>query len=79
MIMQPELPEMLANSFLKSNIKGLRVLNLNLKKCWFDMIDSGEKTEEYREVKPYWVARLSRTYDAVCFRNGYSNDAKHAI
>lgn len=53
----------------------MKILNLTLKKHWFDMIATGEKTEEYREVKPYWVSRLSRTYDAVCFRNGYSKDA----
>lgn len=33
-------------------------LNLTLKKKWFDMILSGEKKEEYREVKPYWNKRL---------------------
>jgi hypothetical protein len=33
-------------------------LHLNLKKKWFDMIASGEKKEEYRELKPYWVKRL---------------------
>lgn len=37
-------------------------LNLTLKKKWFDMIDQGKKTEEYREYKPYWIGRL-------CFRH----------
>ena len=35
-----------------------KVLTLTISKKWFDMILSGEKTEEYREIKPYWVARL---------------------
>ena len=35
-----------------------KVLTLTVSKQWFDMIVSGEKTEEYREIKPYWVARL---------------------
>lgn len=35
-----------------------KVLTLTISKQWFDMILSGEKTEEYREIKPYWVARL---------------------
>lgn len=35
-----------------------RVLHLTLKKRWFDMILSGEKKEEYREIKPYWERRL---------------------
>ena len=34
------------------------VLKLVVSKQWFDMILSGEKIEEYREIKPYWVARL---------------------
>lgn len=34
------------------------VLTLTVSKQWFDMIVTGEKTEEYREIKPYWVARL---------------------
>lgn len=33
-------------------------LHLNLKGKWFDMILSGEKKEEYREIKKYWVNRL---------------------
>lgn len=36
----------------------MRILHLTLKKKWFDMIASGEKKEEYREIKPYWVSRL---------------------
>jgi len=35
------------------------VLHLTLKKKWFDMILSGEKKEEYREIKPYWTKRLT--------------------
>lgn len=34
------------------------VLHLTLKKYWFDMIKSGVKKEEYREMKEYWVKRL---------------------
>ena len=37
----------------------MKALDLVLKKKWYDMIDSGEKIEEYREVKPYWVKRLT--------------------
>lgn len=36
-----------------------KTLHLTLKKKWFDMIASGEKKEEYREVKKYWVDRLT--------------------
>lgn len=37
----------------------MTILHLTLKKKWFDMIASGEKKEEYREVKPYWVQRFT--------------------
>lgn len=36
----------------------MRTLNTTLKRQWFDMIQSGEKKEEYREIKPYWYSRL---------------------
>ena len=55
----------------------MRILHLTLKKQWFDMIASGKKREEYREMKPYWHKRLmGKTYDAIHFRNGYSRDAR---
>ena len=41
----------------------MKVLHLTLKKKWFDMIASGEKKEEYREIKPYWVSRLVEALD----------------
>lgn len=31
---------------------------LPIKKKWFDMIKSGEKREEYREIKPYYTTRF---------------------
>jgi hypothetical protein len=36
----------------------MKILHLTLKKKWFDMIASGEKKEEYREIKSYWGKRL---------------------
>lgn len=39
------------------------MLTFNLKKQWFDKIKSGEKTHEYREVKPYWTNRLANFLD----------------
>lgn len=31
---------------------------LPIRKKWFDMILSGEKKEEYREIKPFYMARF---------------------
>lgn len=36
----------------------MNTLHLSLKAKWYDMIESGEKPEEYREKKPYWITRL---------------------
>lgn len=61
------------------------MLTLPIKKKWFDMIKSGEKKEEYREIKPYYSKRFEfeddeelklhtiQTATTVRFRNGYSN------
>ncbi len=34
------------------------MLTLPIKKKWFDMILSGKKKEEYREIKPYYESRF---------------------
>lgn len=73
----------------------MKILHLTLKKKWFDMILSGYKREEYREIKPYWIKRLliapfgdghkfvfhdnEVLYDAICFTNGYGKKARTVI
>ncbi len=63
------------------------MLILPIKKKWFDMIQSGEKKEEYREIKPYYTSRFKNFLPRITnfragelifskiiivFRNGYS-------
>lgn len=36
----------------------MKSLKMTLKKEWFDKILSGEKKEEFREVKKHWIERL---------------------
>lgn len=36
----------------------MNTITLTLHRKWFDLILSGQKQEEYREIKPYWVRRL---------------------
>ena len=38
------------------------MLILPIKKKWFDMITSGEKKEEYREIKPYYDSRFMNEF-----------------
>ena len=59
-----------------------RVIYLVLKGEWYDMIDSGEKPEEYRDLKRFWETRLmiaddfDRLPEIVEFRHGYKKDAR---
>lgn len=39
----------------------MEILDLPLKKEWFNRIESGEKLEEYREITPYWINKLCTT------------------
>lgn len=41
------------------------MLTLPIKKKWFDMILSGEKKEEYREIKEYYETRFQNLFGAV--------------
>ena len=41
------------------------MLILPIKKKWFDMILSGEKKEEYREIKEYYETRFQNLFGAI--------------
>ena len=57
------------------------MLILPIKKKWYDMILSGEKKEEYREIKPYYTSRFPSSFESfyVMFRNGYSKNSPSFI
>lgn len=65
------------------------MLTLPIKKKWFNMIKSGEKKEEYREIKDYWTKRFSNEigyhiassmpHITVKLKNGYSKNAPSVI
>ncbi len=58
------------------------MLILPIKRKWYNMILSGEKREEYREIKPYYTTRFQHLWQGsligggaerkIVFRNGYS-------
>ena len=66
---------------------------LPIKKKWFDMILSGEKKEEYRELKPYYQSRFKSVFEMhpysfipigsdireIMFRNGYNGNSPSFI
>lgn len=39
----------------------MKTLTLSLKRKWFDLIKSGEKKEEYREIKPRYLEMFCTT------------------
>lgn len=43
-----------------------KALTLTVSKQWFDMIVAGEKTEEYRVIKGFWMSRLLLIKDEEC-------------
>lgn len=56
--------------------KDVTMLILPIKKQWFDMIISGEKKEEYREIKPYYYIRFK---NADMFPDPLGIDETHLI
>lgn len=55
------------------------MLTLPIKKKWFDMIASGEKTEEYRDFTEYYKSRFKKYVKEdkfqIRFRARYRKDA----
>ncbi len=43
------------------------MLTFILKKEWYEKIKSGEKTIEYREVKPYWTCRIEKPFGQLFY------------
>ena len=72
---------------MKKNNKEKTVLQLTLKKKYFDEILSGKKKKEFREVKTYWISRLCtresnesgcfefKEFEKIIFKNGYKKNA----
>lgn len=68
------------------------MLVLPIKKKWYEMILSGEKKEEYREIKKYYETRFGSVFERcvfepdtecpakeIMFRNGYSKESPSFI
>ena len=58
----------------------MKTVTMPIQKKWFNMIISGEKKEEYREVKEYWRKRLLHDkVDRLKLINGYGSDKPYII
>lgn len=62
-------------------IRNSKELHLVLKHKWYDMIATGEKTEEYREIKRYYEKKFyNNDYTHIVFHRGYTKTTmKYAI
>jgi len=49
-------------------------LKLSINKKAFDVMVSGEKTEEFRDESKWIMSRLKKDYDFVQFTNGYGDE-----
>jgi len=50
----------------------MKTLHLNLKKEWFDLILSGEKKEEYREIKNSMISKFINWQRSGCTRDYFT-------
>ncbi len=60
-----------------------KYLVMPIKGKWFYMLYAGTKLEEYREIKPYYEARLrphvgKGTFEVI-FRNGYGREVPSVL
>lgn len=63
----------------------MKILKVIIKKEWYDLIKSGEKTIEYRDYSDFWISRLEnkngsfRHYDLIEFKNGYKANSRKMV
>ena len=50
-------------------------LIFNVKEIYYRQVEAGLKDHEYREVKPYWIARLkNNNFTGILYKLGYPKD-----
>ena len=52
----------------------MTTLKLSINKKAFDVMVSGEKTEEFRDVSKWILSRLKKDYEYIQFTNGYGSE-----
>ena len=56
-------------------------MNFALTAYWFDKIECGEKTHEYRSHTTYWTKRINKLNkgDTITFSRGYTKNRLQAV
>ena len=54
-------------------------LQLSLKTKWFEMTKAGIKTEDYREITPYWANRLVENTELSFWNDRLAKDGRECI
>ena len=57
----------------------MKILHLFLICRWYDMIESGVKTEEYREFTPYWSNRLIAMNGINYWKEAFANNSVNRL
>jgi signal peptidase I len=58
----------------------MKTLHLTLSKLPFEVMVTGEKTEEFRKDSQWIISRLiNKKYDVIKFTNGYGKDKPYFI
>ena len=57
----------------------MKKLDLILKAKWYDLIESGVKTEEYRDMTPYWSNRLIAKYGINYWNETFANNSVKSL
>lgn len=58
------------------------MITFPIKKIWMDLIISGEKKEEYRDLSPFYISRLGSHQGEIIeikLLNGYSSKCPYII
>lgn len=75
-----ELPYMIDKNLNKVRNNGIKIVTMPIHKKWFNLILSGDKKEEYREIKEYWRKRLLHDKTThLRLVNGYGANAPYLL
>jgi hypothetical protein len=49
-----------------------KILHIHVKEKYWQQVKDKLKNKEYRLIKPYWIKRLKKDYDLICYWCAYT-------